>query len=710
MNRAEFIKFILTKKSLNPEVFKLSKDIKNFPMAFEFLKAIEGNDFIKTILNPKQYGEIDLAKGDLKRFNLFTKDKKHLNQDLIQFIDELVAESKINFTIKTNKKEKSNDNIPDSKGKVIGIDLGTTYTLASIIENGVATAIPMVNGNRMLPSIISINKNNKFDVGQIAKSQQIANPKETFFSIKRFIGRRSREISAIILEKYPFNVDLNNEKLGVYSERLNKRFECEELSAQLLLSIKSNAERYLDQRINECVITVPAYFDHNQRLCTKKAAEIAGLKVKRLISEPTAAAFAYQISKDAKNSNALVVDLGGGTFDISLVRSSGSNVDAFNVISTFGDRDLGGDDYTNALIDLINESIKVAQDLVDLNLSVQNLIREEATKAKQALSFQEEVEVSFPILPTINNEITSHSLLISRKDFENCSKEITKRIEKTIKTFIETDKVKKNFISKVICVGGASRMPLFQKLIRRLTKLKPQVDINPDEVVSHGAAYCAEYTLGSIIEKTIIDVTPLSLGVKSLGDIFSVLIPANTSLPTRKSDEYTTCDDFQQNVGINIFQGNRKIASDNIFLNSFILSNIQKAKSGIPKINVSFQIDIDGILKVTAIDLITKSEQSIEIKNSLDLSFDEIEEMKKLALEMTNEDIEKTRYSEKVKNLYALRQSYKFEIQNLTDNNRRILDRIDECIENVHSSGEDPDELILCLKNIIKNNNLKNED
>ena len=704
IKRQDLIELLLTKKIIDEEILNFSKEVENFSQAQTILKSISNNKHIETILNAKEINEIDFAKKKFQEMNLFSKGKSHLKQQGDLFINELVSEKKLKleYIAVAQSQEEKRNNRP--RGKVIGIDLGTTNSLASIIENGQASAIPLKSGERMIPSVITITKDNKFDVGENAKRQQIINPEETFYSIKRFIGRRSAEIDQSLVNKYTFNIDNSNDKIGIYSKKLDRRFECEELSAQILLEIKSNAERFLNESINDCVITVPAYFDNNQRVATKKAAQIAGLNVQRLISEPTAAAFAYEISrKNNNNSVSLIVDLGGGTFDISMVKSTGNNVDAFSVIATLGDRELGGDDFTNKIVEYVSDSIQKENIDFNLNPSIKNLIREEAVKAKHELSFKEQVEINFPMLPTFDNKIFSHSITITQDDFVELSSEIIQRISNLIQEFLEIDKVKKQIISKVVCVGGASRMPIFLKTIEDLTNLKPQIDINPDEVISHGAAFCSEYTLSDIVKKTIIDVTPLSLGVKTFGDIFSVLIPANTSLPTRKSDEFSTVEDFQSNVEINVYQGDRKIASDNIFLESFILNNLEQTYAGNPRIEVNFEIDIDGILKVSARDKITDSEKSIEISNSLSLSFEEIEKMRKLALEMTNIDTEKTKFSLKVNELFALKKVFD-SIKNpiLKDSDKTTLDKIEKCISTLHESGQDPDQLIFILKKIIK--------
>ena len=704
MKKEEFIKFILEEKAINKEIFEKSKTIEDFALAFRILKSIDGSDFIQIILNPKNYGEIDLAKNDLIKHNVF-KDSE-IKEEAIKFINELTKQSKLKFKFDHYSSKNSKNNNNASRNIILGIDLGTTNTLASIVENGKAISIPQKNGARILPSVISINKKNQFDIGDNALRQQIINPEETFYSIKRFIGRRSEDFSTSVIENYPFKIDLDKEKLRIYSKKLDRKFECEELSAQILMTIKTNAERYLDCSIQDCVITVPAYFDNNQRVATKKAAEIAGLNVKRLISEPTAAAFAYGINKKDTHSVSLVLDLGGGTFDISLVRSEGKDLESFSVIAHSGERDLGGDDYTNSLVSEIINSIKKENPEVNINPSIKNLIREEAIKAKHAISFQEEIEIHFPMLPTTENQIFEHTFILTRSIFEQITKNYTNLLESVIKNFLDLEKVKSQKIQKVVLVGGASRMPLFNTLIKNLTDIEPQIDTNPDEVISHGAAYCAQYSLSGINEKTIIDVTPLSLGIRTLGDLHSEVVPANTVLPTRKSRDFTTTDNYQRDVEFKIYQGNRKIATDNVFLNSFILSDIEYAKAGVPSFDVTFEIDLDGILKVSARDKYTNAKKYIKISNSLDISQEEIKQLREIALSMANADVRKTIYSEKVKELKTWKNIFD-DILNpkISTDDQLIIDKVENCLEKIHQSNQDPDYLITNLKIIIENQN-----
>ena len=701
MKRNDFIKFIFEKGRIDDAVIEKSKNVDDFPGAYKIIISLSGSDFVNIILNPKRYGEIDLARNDLKNHNLI-KDSE-FKQDAIKFINELAKESKLIFKYKKHSPKSDNNNKKNSGTNIIlGIDLGTTNTLAAFIENDQVVTIPMKNGSRLLPSCISINKKNNFDIGENAIRQQVSNPEETFYSIKRFIGRRSSEFSDSLISNYPFKIDQNEEKLGIYSERLKKRFECEELSAQILLTIKANAERFLNQTIEDCVITVPAYFDNNQRVATKKAAQIAGLNVKRLISEPTAAAFAYGISKKNSKSISLVLDLGGGTFDISLVRSEGEDLESFSVVAHSGERDLGGDDFTNALVETITKSLKREYPKVNITPTVKIDIRNKAIEAKHSISFQDETEIVFPMLASGDNQIVSFSYVLTKKNFEKIVKKQTDLLNSCIKNFLELDKVKAHKIQQIVLVGGASRMPLFINLIEKITTLKPLIDTNPDEIIAQGAAYCAKYTLSGVKEKTIIDVTPLSLGIQTIGDIHSEVIPPNTILPTRKSREFTTIEDLQENVSIKAFQGNRKIASDNIFLNGFVLDDIEIAKSGIPEVNVTFEIDLNGILTVTAKDKKTNSMNSIKITNSLDISETEVLKLRENALLMAEEDVKKTFFSEKYKELFTWKKVFE-EITDpsLSNQEQIILERIENCLDKIHKSGEEPEYLINALKQII---------
>ena len=710
MEKKEFIKFIFEKGKIDNEVTEQSKNIDNFPLAYKIILSISDSDFINIILNPKEYGQIDLARNDLISHNLIKNSE--IKQDAIKFINELTKESKLQFQFKKqSSKSFSNNKKNSAQDIILGIDLGTTNTLAAFIENDQVVTIPLKNGSRLLPSYISVNKKNNFDIGENALRQQLSNPEETFYSIKRFIGRRSSEFSSSLISAYPFNIDQSEEKLGINSKRLQKRFECEELSAQILLTIKANAERFLNQEIKDCVITVPAYFDNNQRVATKKAAQIAGLNVKRLISEPTAAAFAYGISKHNSKSVSLVLDLGGGTFDISLVRSEGEDLESFSVIAHSGERDLGGDDFTNTLVETIIKAIKKDHPKVSISPTIKILIRDKVIEAKHSLSFQDETEILFPMLPSSDNQIVSFSYVLTRKNFEKIVKKHTETLSKCIKNFLELDKVKSNKIQQIVLVGGASRMPLFINLIEKLTSIKPLIDTNPDEIIAQGAAYCAKYTLSGVKEKIIIDVTPLSLGIQTIGDIHSEVIPPNTVLPTRKSRVFTTLEDYQNSVSIKAFQGNRKIASDNIFLNGFVLEDIEIAKGGIPEVDVTFEIDLDGILTVTAKDKKTKSKNSIKITNSLDITETEVKKLRENAILMAEEDVKKTFFSEKYKELFTWKKVFdEISDPSLSDNEQLILDRTENCLDKIHKSGEDPEYLAKMLMKIIQKRNQYSED
>ena len=634
MDRKEFIDFLLTKKVIDKEVIKFSKNISDFPLCYKVLLAIDGNDFIQTILQSTNPGEIDLAGGDLKKFCIL--NNKDIKEVGTKFINDLVKRSiAINSGYSYFGNGNRNNPNPLKRKVIIGIDLGTTNTVASFVENDLATTILLKNGSRLLPSVVAINKNSTFDVGEKAKRQLIINPNETFFSIKRFIGRRTSEFTQKFLKNYPFKMNVDNEKIMLTSDTLNSNFQCEEISGQILLKIKTEAELFLDATIEECVITVPAYFDSSQRLATKNAAKIAGMEVIKIINEPTAAAFAYQLEKKGKEENTLVLDLGGGTFDISLVRTVGDNLDNFSVVCSLGDRELGGDDYTNIISEIIkNYLIKENSNLL-LDKVTLNLIRDESQKAKHILSQEDEVEIHFPFLPTKNNEIFSTTYILKREKFEKESEKITNKIKNLIEVFLE--KVKKEEISNVVLVGGASRMTIFKDLVAKIIQIEPKIDINPDEVVAHGAAYCAQYLFNCEHPKIVIDVNPLALGTEVDGDLFAEVLPANIPLPAKRSEPFTTVDDYQRIVNIDVLQGGLHFAKQNIKLGNCILDDIEIGRKGTPSIEITFELDEDGLLSMSAIDRKTLSKVHLEMSDTLNIPKEVIDQMRKLANNLFNE-------------------------------------------------------------------------
>ena len=702
MDRAEFIQLILYKKNLDKEIFDKSLEIDDFPLAYSILNAISGQTtLIENIVNPKKINEIDYAVGELKR--LCINNRKDIKQEGLKFINDLASSSKLNFRLEQQRA------FEDEKNEVIlGIDLGTTNTVVSYFLNGKAEIIPLENGNRLLPSVVAVNKNKKFDVGTVAYNQRIINPKDTYYSIKRFIGRRSKDINKTILKDYPFKLDLSGEKVKIYSPKLKKKFDCEEISAQILRKAKFEAENFLKKEISKCVITVPAYFDNNQVVATKRAAEIAGFqKIERIVKEPTAAAFAYEMEKSSGTSNTLVCDLGGGTFDISLIKKIGSDVDSLSVTATLGDSNLGGDDYTNLFANAIRDLIIKENDQVKFDLSIEALLKDEVLKVKHLLSIQNEVEINLPVLPTSKGETFSFSKTITREFFDEITKIKTNQIEELLKKFLNDKKVKNKKINKVVSVGGASRMPLYLSLLKKVTGLTPQIDNNPDEIVAKGAAYFAEYTTKPNSSKLIIDVNPLSLGIEvrdqEIDNIYDVIVPANTSLPIEFSKTYTTTVDFQTSILIAVFQGERKFAEDNIFLGDFILEGIESNLEGIPKILVTFRLSIDGILKVTAKDLKTNSENNIVIRNPNDIPQKTIDRLKAYAEKMGEKDNLKLTMLRKLINLSLLMKIFN-DINEpvLSSSDEITLDEIKTILEGNSATQEELDDLIRLLRIIIK--------
>ncbi len=635
MDRNEFIDLLVSTKNINSEIMAKSKDIDGFPLAFHILKKIEGSDFINLLLNPKEFGQIDLAAGDLKKWCI--SNLSEYKEESKKFIDELAGKVKLNFRF-----EECED--IDNTQYVLGIDLGTTNTVAAVFEGDQVTTIPLNNGGRLMPSVVCVNQKNKFDVGDIALRQMVINPQETFYSIKRFIGRNPSEFEKSFFDRYPFRIGTLDGKIKIISKLLNREMECEEISAQVILKIKSEAEKFLDAKVNKCVITVPAYFDNNQRKATRNAASIAGMEVLRIINEPTAAAFAYGLEKKEVDANTLVLDLGGGTFDISLVCSVGDELDSFNVVASLGDRELGGDDFTNLIFEHIKKTILKENEKVDFNLQVNAAIRDEANKSKHLISEVSSLNIDLPFLPTKEKENFTFSMNFSQEEFETLSQSLIQKIKLKIKEFLDLEKVKDQEITKVVLVGGASRMKIFRELSEEIFNLKPNIDINPDEVVAHGAAYCAHFASSPNSEKLVIDVNPLSLGTAidfDGVDIYDEIIPPNTPLPTRKTGFYTTKYDNQEVINFEVLQGGRKMASDNIKLGECDLKGIEIADAGVPKISTTFELDEDGILNVQAVDQKTGSTVEAQIKNTLDISQKDIERFQDIALKMAEIDQEK---------------------------------------------------------------------
>jgi molecular chaperone DnaK len=511
--------------------------------------------------------------------------------------------------------------------RAVGIDLGTTNSVIAVMEaDGNVKVIPNAEGSNLTPSVVAFTKDGQRLVGIPAKRQALLNPENTVYSIKRFIGR-TYTATEVERRRVPYKVvpgpnDIPMVEIPVLG---NKRFTPEEISAFILQKLKQDAEAYLGEEIKQAVITVPAYFDSAQRTATKNAGEIAGLEVLRIIPEPTAAALAYGFDKK-KEGLILVWDLGGGTFDVSILEI-GEGV--FEVKATAGDSHLGGDDWDERLMNYLAD-IFANEHGIDLRKDRQALqrLKEAAEKAKIELSSMLETEINLPFISFHPDKGPLHlNVRITRAKFEELTRDLLERCERPFKQAIQDAGVKLSQIEEVILVGGATRMPMVQELVRKLTGKEPHKGVNPDEVVAVGAAIQAAVLTGKTKDIVLLDVVPLSLGVETLGGVMTVLIPRNTTIPTRKSEIFTTAADGQTTVEIHVLQGERPLAKDNRSLGKFYLTGIPPAPRGVPQIEVTFDIDTNGILHVTAKDLATGREQSIVIKDSTNLPREEIDRM-----------------------------------------------------------------------------------
>lgn len=531
-------------------------------------------------------------------------------------------------------------------GRVVGIDLGTTNSVVAVMEGGKPVVIANAEGMRTTPSVVSFNKDGELLVGQMARRQAVLNPRNTFFGVKRFMGRKYAELTPPS-KRVPYTIrkdEVGNIKI-VCPRLNNKEFAPEEISARILKKLADDASRYLGEPVTGAVITVPAYFNDSQRQATRDAGEIAGLEVMRILNEPTAAALAYGLDQ-RENSTILVFDLGGGTFDVSILEVGDA---VFEVRSTCGDTQLGGNDFDKRIVDWLAEQFQEAEQ-IDLRRSDRQALQrlmEAAEKAKIELSGVATTEINLPFITATETGPKHIETQIARAQFEGMCGDLLSRLGRPIKRALGDAQLSPSQVDEVVLVGGSTRMPMVTELVRSFIDREPNQNVNPDEVVAVGAAIQAGILAGEIKDVLLLDVTPLSFGIETIGGVTKKLIPRNTTIPVRRSDVFSTSENNQTMVEIHVLQGEREMALDNKSLGRFKLTGIPPAPRGVPQINVSFDLDANGILQVTAMDKTTGREQSVTVAGASTLTRDEVDRMISEAAEYNRIDRERRERIEK---------------------------------------------------------------